>query len=284
MGGAIWRRLHDQDVDAIVVDASGDATAALAAEGATIAADPASLAGRAGVVLLSLPTSAEVEEVALGTRGLASAMAPGTLVVDLTSGLPSASRRIAGRLADAGVRYIDVGVSGGVEGARAGTLKAMIGGAEEDVRAARHVLELIVTRSWHCGAVGAGHLVKTLLNQSNQAKLMVELEALLVAARAGLDPVIVADVLDASVWSYWLFDPSGRRTVGFALSLACKDFDIALQTATETRVAVPLAAMAQQMARLALADAGSDADLIDAVAVWERLAGVKLVPTEGGAS
>jgi 3-hydroxyisobutyrate dehydrogenase-like beta-hydroxyacid dehydrogenase len=144
-----------------------------------------------------------------------------------------------------GVRYIDCGVSGGVGGARAGTLKAMVGGLADDVRDAGPVLDLLCGRVWHCGPVGSGHLVKTLLNQSNQTKLMVELEALLVAAKAGLDPELVADVLELPVWAHWLFGSVAREPIGFSLALACKDFDIALGVAADEGVGVPLAALAQ---------------------------------------
>jgi 3-hydroxyisobutyrate dehydrogenase len=276
MGSAMWRRLQEQSVEAVVADASPAATAALAAEGAKVVADAAGVAAGAEIILLSLPTSADVEDAAFGPGGIVEGAARGALVVDLTSGVPSESRRIAERLATADIDYLDAGVSGGVGGARAGTLKAMVGGTEESLAMARPVLDLLTSRVWHCGPVGSGHLVKTLLNQSNQAKLMVELEALIVAARAGLDVELVGQVLDLAVWNHWLFGSAGREPVGFALALACKDFDIALRVATEEQVAVPVAAAAQQAARIALADAGPDADLIDTVAVWERLAGVRI--------
>jgi 3-hydroxyisobutyrate dehydrogenase len=282
MGSQIWRRLDEQGLCAAVTDVDPRSLDVLRDEGAPSATNGAELAADCDVLLLSLPTSTEVEDVALGTSGIASTAAVGTLVVDLTSGVPSASRRIAESLSHAGLRYVDVGVSGGVAGARAGTLKAMAGGDARDVDDARPVLDLVTSRLWHCGPVGAGHLVKTLLNQSNQAKLMVELEALLVAAHAGLDPELVADVLDLPVWSHWLFGPEGRQSVGFALALACKDFDIALRVAAEERVAIPLAATAQQVLRLASGAAGPDADLIDAVEVWERIAGTQIAPRGEG--
>jgi 3-hydroxyisobutyrate dehydrogenase len=276
MGAAIWLRLHDRGIDASVLDVRPEATAQLTDHGAIVAPDLAALAAQSDVVLLSLPTSTEVEQVALEAGGVAAAARAGTLVVDMTSGLPSASRRIAGELAEHSVRYIDAGVSGGVEGARAGVLKAMVGGADPDVSDGRRVLDELATRVWHCGPVGSGHTVKTLLNQANQAKLMVELEALLVAARSGIDPHLAADVLDLTVWNRWLLGAEGRKPFGFALGLVCKDFDIALRVAAEEGVAVPLAATAQQVARLALRAVPEGADLIEEVAVWERLAGVTL--------
>jgi 3-hydroxyisobutyrate dehydrogenase len=290
MGGPMWRRLQERGRAAIVADASPAATAALAADGAEVAAGPAALAARCTTVLLSLPTSAIVEEVALGPGGIAGAAAAGTVVVDLTSGVPSTSRRVADALADVGVRYLDVGVSGGVGGARNGTLKSMVGGSVEDLAAARPVLEDLSARIWHCGPVGAGHLVKTLLNQSNQSKLMVELEALLVGAKAGLDPRLVGEVLETNVWNLWLFGDAGRQPVGFSLALATKDFDVALRSAADAAVAVPLAAVASQVLRLAHGAAGPTADLIEAVDVWERIAGTAIEarpdlrpPSDGGA-
>ncbi len=283
MGTAMWLRLQDRGIDATVFDVRPEATAPLTDHGAVVASTLAALAAESDVVLLSLPTSTDVEQVALDAGGVAVAARAGTLVVDMTSGLPSASRRIAGELAEHSVRYIDAGVSGGVEGARAGALKAMVGGADADVRDGRGILDELATRVWHCGPVGSGHTVKTLLNQANQAKLMVELEALLVAARSGIDPHLAADVLDLTVWSRWLLGAEGRKPFGFAMGLVCKDFDIALRVAAEEGVAVPLAATAQQMARLALQSVPEGADLIEEVGVWERLAGVTLgdQPKEG---
>lgn len=283
MGAQMWRRLNDEGVSAVVADASPDAVGALVNEGAHAAPHPAGVASTVDVIVLSLPTSAEVRTVVLGDGGVAAGARPGALVVDTTSGVPSESREIAAALQKKGIGYIDCGVSGGVGGARAGTLKAMIGGDAIDVERARPVLDRLCATTWHCGPVGSGHLVKTLLNQSNQAKLMVELEALIVASKAGLDPAMVADVLDLAVWRQWLFAGEGRQTVGFSLGLACKDFDIALRVAAEERVAAPLAATAQQVLRLAHGLAGPDGDLIDTVSVWEKVAGTTVVARGGSA-
>ena len=199
MGTAMWLRLHDQGIDPVVFDVRPEATASLARLGAAVAPDAAALATDVDIVLLSLPTSSEVEDVAIGPGGLVEGAGSTTLVVDLTSGLPSASRRIAAALSARSLRYIDAGVSGGVDGARAGRLKVMVGGEADDVAKGRCVLDELASRVWHCGAVGSGHTVKTLLNQANQTKLMIELEALLVAARSGIDPLLAADVLDLAV-------------------------------------------------------------------------------------
>ena len=225
--------------------------------------------------MLSLPTSADVEQATLGPGGVAEA-GPGTVVLDTTSGVPSASRRIAAALATHGVAYADVGVTGGVEGARAGTLLMMAGGPGEAIDVGAPVLDHLARRVVRCGDVGAGHTMKTLLNQANQTKLLAELEALIVATRMGLDPAITADVLGLTVWQSWLLGPEGRRPFGFTLGLANKDFDVAMQVAAEAGVAIPVGAAAHQAMRIARDAAGGDADLIEEVGVWERFAGVRL--------
>jgi 3-hydroxyisobutyrate dehydrogenase len=277
MGAGMWARLHDQGVTAAVHDVDTAATARLAEQGATVHADATELAEACDVVVLSLPRSGDVEQATLGARGVADA-GPGTTVLDTTSGVPSASRAIGDALADRGVGYADVGVTGGVEGARAGTLLMMAGGRDDVIDAGMGVLELLSRRVVRCGDVGAGHTMKTLLNQANQTKLIAELEALIVATKVGLDPAVTADVLGLTVWQNWLLGDAGRREFGFTLGLANKDFDVAMQLAADAGVAIPVGAAGHQSMRVARAVAGADADLIEEVGVWERFAGVRIEP------
>ncbi|MBI4602718.1 MAG: NAD(P)-binding domain-containing protein, partial [Planctomycetes bacterium] len=104
----------------------------LEAEGAAEASSPREVASRSEVVLLSLPASPEVEDVALGRDGLREGLRPGSLVIDTTSGLPEASRRVAEALEAIPAAYLDAPVSGGDVGARDATLSIMVGGREAD--------------------------------------------------------------------------------------------------------------------------------------------------------
>jgi 3-hydroxyisobutyrate dehydrogenase-like beta-hydroxyacid dehydrogenase len=277
MGAAMWARLRDEGIAASVFDIDPATTARLAGEGATVHDSPAALAAACRTVLLSLPRSSDVERVTLGDGGVAEA-GPGTVVLDTTSGVPSASRAIGTALAERGVSYADVGVTGGVDGARAGTLMMLAGGPDDVLDAATPLLEHLARRVVRCGDVGAGHTMKTLLNQANQTKLIAELEALIVATKVGLDPKVAADVLGLNVWQTWLLGDEGRRSFGFTLGLANKDFDVAMQLAADAGVAVPVAAAGHQSMRVARAVAGADADLVEEVAVWERFAGVEIRP------
>ena len=194
-------------------------------------------------------------------------------VLDTTSGRPAVSRRVGAALAAQGVDYLDVGVSGGVAGAAAGTLKLMIGGDEAVVARCDDLLAALGPSRWHCGDIGAGHAMKTVLNLAAQTKLMAEMEALLLGTAAGLDPDQVADVLGLAVWQTFLLGEGGRRPFGFTIELVCKDFDVAAQLAAEHGVAMPVNANALQLMRAALRELGPDADLMDYVGIAERNAG-----------
>ena len=268
MGAAMWQRLHERDVDAEVFDLRRETATQL---GATVAESAPALAAACDIVLLSLPTSRHVQSVVDEMLGH---LRTGALVIDTTTGVPSVSRSVARTLADRGVHYIDCGISGGPFGARAGALKIMVGGSDDAFALAQPILEHLGARIWRCGDVGGGHAMKAVLNLSNQNKMLVELEALALGAKNGLDPQVVADVLDLVVWKDWLLGADGRRPFGFTLALFAKDFDVANTVATDAGVVLPLGAAGQQLARQLRIEAGDDADLIDAVAVIERWSSV----------
>jgi len=272
MGAAMWSCLHGAGHDALVYDAFPGATAALAGAGAPVAASVAEVGAGADVIVLSLPNSGDVDAVVGGPDGLAAALRPGALVIDTTSGEPSTSRRVAAVVAAAGGAYLDAGVSGGPPGALAGTLKIMVGGDPGAFARAQWVLDILGSQIWHCGGAGTGHAMKTALNLSNQGKMLLEIEALMLCGRAGLDPAQVADVLELRTWQHFLLGPDGRVPFGFAIDLAVKDWNVASGLAGEHKVPMPIAGAVMQAMRAIRAEAGPDADLIDAVEVMERWA------------
>jgi 3-hydroxyisobutyrate dehydrogenase len=276
MGAAMWRRLQTQGIAAAVFDALASATAPLASAGARVASDPASLAAQSDVVVVSLPRSADVESVVRGPKGLLAGLRPGALVVDTTSGEPSFSAALAREIAGAGAAYLDAGVSGGVAGADAGTLKIMVGGDAEAFARARPLLEQLGKRIWHCGPPGTGHAMKTVLNLAAQTKLMAEIESLALGVKAGLDAHQVAEVLELGVWQHFLLGAGGRIPFQFVLDLVGKDFDVAMRLAAEQGVPVPVTGAAVQAMRAIRAEVGGGADLMEFVGVVERRNGVRL--------
>ena len=198
IGGPIAGSVLRAELPMVAYDKDPAAMEPLVAKGAEVATSPKEVAGRTEVVLMSLPNSHIVEDVTLGPDGIIHGAQPGTVVVDLTSGDPPHSREIAARLAEAGVHYLDSGVSGGSEGAAAGTLTLFIGGDEAVYNRVKPVLNTIGTNHYHMGPTGAGHEAKALNNLLGAANMAVVYEVLQVAEKAGLDVKKLVEAISIS--------------------------------------------------------------------------------------
>jgi len=247
---------------------------------ARVAATPADAARGADVVVTCLPTSREVESLLDGSDGLLAGLAPNALVIDCTSGDPATSRRIATRLSERGIGFMDAPVSGGVSGAQQGTLTVMCGADAGTLERARPVLEAFGKKIVLCGPVGAGDAVKAV----NQALLGIHIwalsEGLVALSKAGVSPSLALDVINAS---------SGRSNVSqnlfpervltrafprtFRLALMEKDVTIAAEFARENRVPSPLTQCAADLLRVARTELGEEADHVETVRLLERWAG-----------
>jgi 3-hydroxyisobutyrate dehydrogenase len=190
-------------------------------------------------VILILPNSRVVRQVVLDD-GLLEAMEPGALLVDMSSSDASETRALAGPVGQRGVRFIDAPVSGGVSGAREGTLTIMVGGAESDLADCRPVFDVLGKEVIHVGDLGAGHAVKALNNLLSATSLLASGEVLATAIEFGLDPGVVLDVLNRSSgksWSTELKLPkyvlTDRFDSGFGMRLMLKDIQIATNLARE---------------------------------------------------
>jgi 3-hydroxyisobutyrate dehydrogenase-like beta-hydroxyacid dehydrogenase len=192
MGGRMARRLVAAGVTVVGHDpVAGRAEAA----GAQPAADPAEVAGRAEVVLLSLPDSHVVEPV---VRALLPAAKPGTTVVDLSTASPASTTVLHAEAEQVGVRYLDAGISGGAAAADKGTLTIMVGGDPGALADIGWVLEPIAAQVHHMGASGAGHTAKLLNNFLNAVSLAASAEVMVAGRRAGLDLPQLLEVINHS--------------------------------------------------------------------------------------
>jgi 3-hydroxyisobutyrate dehydrogenase len=151
------------------------------------ASTPADAARTAEVVITCLPSSREVREVLERPDGLLAAMANGSVLVDCTSGDPAESRDFAKTLASRGIGFMDAPVSGGVVGARAGTLTVMCGGDSEVLERVRPVLEAFGKKIVLCGPVGSGHAVKAVSNALLAVHVWSLAEALAALTRLGVN-------------------------------------------------------------------------------------------------
>ncbi len=273
-----------QGITLSVWNRTAEKAAAFSTEfGATHAATPSDAARNADVVFTCLAVSADVESLLDGAHGLLAAMKKGSVLIDCTSGDPATSRRIAERLAERGVGFLDAPVSGGVKGAETASLTVMVGGDETLLAQMTPVIESFAKKIVHCGPVGSGDAVKA----GNQALLAMHIwgtgEVLMALARAGVKPETALDVINASsgrsntsmnLFPERVLTRAFPRT--FRLALLEKDIGIAAEIAREQRVPAPMTQLAADLFRIARGELGEIADHVEAVKMVEQWAGVEI--------
>jgi 3-hydroxyisobutyrate dehydrogenase len=213
----------------------------------------------------------DVEAVLFGEAGVAAGATPGSIVVDMSTIAPSATRDFASRLAVRGVRMLDAPVSGGSEGAKKGSLSIFVGGDPADLERARPVLASMGTTITHVGPIGAGQAVKAVNQVILAGAYLGVAEGIVLAIKAGLDvEQVVAALSGGAAQSWVLANRSGRMLdndypLGFKVALHRKDLGIALQLARETGTALPISALCEQI-EAGLIGKGHGDDDVSAVA------------------
>ena len=246
----------------------------LVAAGAERGASPADVAARSDVIITMLPDTPDVELVLFGEGGVAEGATHGSLVVDMSTIDPIATRTFAERLAARGVGMLDAPVSGGTVGAEAATLSIMVGGPEEALERARPLFEAMGKTIVHAGPAGAGQVTKACNQLAIAGTLEAVAEALVLARKAGVDPAKVREALLGGFASSRVLEVHGERMLtgnfapGFRSSLMLKDVRIVQHAAEALGVPVPgLAAVAVELERLV---AGGDGELDYAALVKVR--------------
>jgi 3-hydroxyisobutyrate dehydrogenase len=253
--------------------------------GVAVAAGLASVADGADAVIVMLPDSDTVERVVLGR--LASEPPPaipngsllrhlpaGATVIDMSSSDPARTRILADQVAAAGVTLIDAPVSGGVAGARAGTLMIMVGGPAEAFDRYQPMLAAMGKKVVHAGGTGAGHAVKALNNLMSAAHLLASSEALIAGRRFGLDPAVMLEIVNGASgrsgstenkWPNYVL--TEKYDAGFSIRLMVKDLKLALSIERSTGVPAAASEAVAATWEAALADLPPDADHT-AIARW----------------
>jgi len=219
--------------------------------GVQVAATPAELAAACDIVITMVSDTPDVEAVLFGDQGVAEGARAGTLVVDMSTISPSATRDFAERLAKRDVHMLDAPVSGGSEGAKKGTLSIFVGGDAADLEQARPVLESLGTTITHVGPIGAGQAVKAVNQVILAGTYMGVAEGIVLALKAGLDVDQVVGALSGGAAQSWvLANRSGRMKdndypLGFKVALHRKDLGIALGMARELGASLPVSALTE---------------------------------------
>jgi 3-hydroxyisobutyrate dehydrogenase len=234
----------------------------------------------ADVILTMLPTSAHVAAIVDEVR---AGLGAGKILVDMSSGAPAATQKIAMDLKTIGVTVVDAPVSGGVSRAVTGGLAIMTGGDPQALDRVDPMLRAMGTTIHRIGPVGAGQAMKALNNLVSAGGFLVAVEALVIGQQFGVDPAVMTDVLNASTGmnnstqkKLKQFVLSRKFDSGFGLDLMVKDLSIALEVGREGSVPTPFSALCREMWASAASMLGKGHDHTAIAKLSETLAGVTL--------
>jgi len=262
----------------LVYDVNAAAVQELAAKGAVACKSGKEVAEKTGIIFIMVPDTPDVEAVLFGKGGLAEGLKAGSIVVDMSSISPIATKEFAKRLAAMGVQMLDAPVSGGQVGAENAALSIMVGGEPGVFEKIKPYFELMGKNIVRIGGNGDGQTCKV----ANQIVVALTIEAvaeaLLFASKAGADPVKVRAALLGGFAQSRILDLHGERMIkrtfnpGFRIRLHQKDLNLALQAARSMGLSLPNTATAQELFNAVAAQGGIDLDHSALVFALEKLA------------
>ena len=282
MGAPMAGRLLDAGYALTVFDTRAAALESFVARGARAAASPAAVASEVETVLVSLPTPEVVKQVALGPEGIATGKKVTTLV-DLSTTGPRVAQEVAAALAAGDITAVDAPVSGGVAGAQKGTLAVMVSGPPGLCESLRPVLEVFGEFFYLGDKPGQGQTMKLANNLLSATAMAITSEALVMGVKAGLDPKVMLDVINAGSGRNSASQDKFPRAVlprtfdaGFTTELMYKDVKLCLEEAEAMGVPMWVAGAVRQLWYLAATQIGAQKDFTTIVQCIERWAGVEV--------
>ncbi len=282
MGKPIARNILRAGYPLVVHNRSQGSVNELVKDGAVSAKNPALVARQVDIIFTNLPDSPDVEKVALGKSGIIEGAHEGLIFVDNSTIKPATARMIADKLDKVGVACLDAPVSGGDIGAQKGTLAIMVGGPKSAVETVLPIFKSIGKTITHVGESGAGQIAKV-ANQIMVAAQMIAMgELLILAQKAGADPVKVVNAIRGGAAQCWVLDNKpqrlfvGNRKPGFKAYMQAKDLNIAMDTAREYGVPLPLTATTTQLFSAMLEMGMGESDNSAVIGIIEKLSGTEL--------
>lgn len=277
MGRPMARRILAGGYPLAVWNRTVSRAAELASDGARVVATPRELALGADVVVTMLADADAVEEVLFGDEGIHAGLAPGSIVVDMSTIGPTAARAHAAEASRRGFAFVDAPVSGSVGLAESGQLLAMVGAEDAAFERVQPVLAAMTKAQFHLGPPGSGAAMKLAVNTVIAVTNESIAEALVFAERSGIPRALAYDVLaNGAVASPFLlykraaFLEPGSEPVAFTTSLMRKDLVLALDLARQVDVPLPATAAAQAVLDSACASGLADDDFARVIEVIAR--------------
>jgi 2-hydroxy-3-oxopropionate reductase len=282
MGKPMARNLMKAGFRLVVHNRSRAAVEELAKEGAQTAASPSEIAHRSDVIVTMLPDSPDVETVYTGENGLFAGLRSGMLLIDMSSISPIVSRKLAIEAEKRGADMLDAPVSGGEAGAIGATLSIMVGGKPPAVERAMPIFQALGKNIVHVGDAGAGQVTKAANQMVVGTTIAVVSEALVLAAKAGVDPAKVRQALLGGFAQSKILEAHGQKMLdrnfkpGFRIRLHEKDMKIALAAGSEYGVPLMVTSQVCQMMTAMKAIGHGDLDHSGLVRLVEQLADKEL--------
>ena len=252
----------------------------LLALGAVEASSPREVARASDVVVTCVTDSPQVAEVLFGSDGLVEGLAPGSLFIDCSTISPASAREMGARLKDHGVAMLDAPVSGGSEGAVAGTLTIMVGGEPTDVERAHDVLHAMGRTVTHLGPIGSGQVAKAVNQVILCGTYLGVAEGIVLAMKAGMDVERLITALAGGAAGSWVLQNRSGRMIadsyplGFKIALHRKDMAIALELSRSIGAVLPVAALAATFEDGLIAQGHGDDDNSALARAVRRLSGL----------
>jgi len=261
MGKGMAENLVLKGHSVVAYDVVPDSLESITSKGAKAAAGVVQVAAEANQVITMLPNNAIVENV---YNDIFSSVRPGTFLVDSSTVDPALSKEISARAREAGCKFVDAPVSGGINAASAGTLTFMVGAeTPEEFAVAEKLLSYMGAKITHCGGVGTGGAVKICNNMLLAISMIGTSEAMNLGVKLGLEPKLLASIMGSATgrcWSVDTYNPcpgvidnvpsSNEYKGGFGTALMTKDLGLAQDAATRTQAATPLGSLSHQIYRV----------------------------------
>lgn len=260
MGGPMAINLVKAGHDVTVFDLMPAAVEGVVSEGAVAAASAEDAAKDKDFVVSMLPANKHVEGLYIDGAGLLDIVDKNTVIIDSSTIAPESARRVSEEAAKRGIAMVDAPVSGGVGGAKAGTLSFIVGGTAEAFEVVKPVLEAMGKNIFHAGDAGAGQVAKICNNMMLGILMAGTTEAIGLGVKNGLDPAVLSDIMSKSSgnnWALQVYNPypgvmegvpaSNDYQGGFMVDLMAKDLGLAFDAAVKSQSSIPMGAMARNL-------------------------------------
>lgn len=280
MGAPMATRLVQAGYDVTVHNRTRNKEIAVAEVGAKRAASPQEAASGADIVITIVSDSEDVEEVVLGEQGAAQGMKAGSVLIDMSTISPQVTRAISQTLAGQAVDMLDAPVSGGSEGAKQGTLSIMVGGEASVLARVRPLLEQLGKSITLVGGSGSGQIAKAINQVIIAGTYLAVAEGLVLGLAAGIDMEATLEAVSGGAAGSWGLSNRGPNMIkgdyplGFRTRLHRKDLNIALDTAREQGVALPVAAYVEQLETSLIGRGFGDEDVSNIARIVREQAGI----------